>query len=262
MAKNRFDAGSRNGPAAAGQRCGAAPPTRGPAVMLVARSVLAVAAQGIVVLVFAARGSASPWRDAGLWLPVYGTLIDAGCLLLLWRFTRREGIRLVDLLNLDRSRLARDVILGLGLVPLSLACVLGGVALSSLLVYGKIGLPQLGAPLPPVPALYAVLVWPLIWGFTEQMTYNGYTLPRIRALSGSTALAVAVVAYWWSFQHVVMPLTWDPPHMLHRLLGSLPNALFMILVWLRLRRLLPLAVAHWLMNAAAMFAGSLWLLIT
>jgi hypothetical protein len=27
-------------------------------------------------------------------LPVYGTLIDAGCLVLLWRLTRREGIGL------------------------------------------------------------------------------------------------------------------------------------------------------------------------
>lgn len=233
----------------------------GPVAMLAARSVLAVAAQGAVVLVHVALGSASPWREAGAWLPIYGTLIDAGCLFLLWRLTRQEGIRLVDLLGFDRSRLGRDMILGLILVPPCLAFILGGVAVSSLLVYGEIGLPQLGASLPLGPALYAVLVWPLLWGFTEQMTYNGYLLPRLRVLSGSTILAVAVVAFWWSFQHVVMPLTFDPPYMLHRMLGSLPNALFMILVCLRLRRLLPLALAHWLMNGAAVFMGSLWPLL-
>jgi hypothetical protein len=41
-------------------------------------------------------------------LPVYGTLIDAGCLALLWRLTRREGIRLFDLVGFARTRLVRD----------------------------------------------------------------------------------------------------------------------------------------------------------
>ena len=190
--------------------------TYGPIAMLAARSVLAVAAQGLVMLVYVALGSASPWREAGAWLPVYGTMIDAGCLLFLWRLTRQEGIRLVDLLGFDRSRLGRDMILGLILVPLCLAFIQGGGAVSSLLVYGEIGLPQLGASLPLGPALYAVLM---------------------------------------------MPLTFDPPYMLHRLLGSLPNALFMILVYLKLRRLLPLALAQWLMNGAAVFMGSLWPLL-
>ena len=31
--------------------------------------------------------------------------------------------------------------------------------------------------LPDQAALYGVLVWPFIWGLTEQMTYNGYLAP-------------------------------------------------------------------------------------
>jgi hypothetical protein len=31
----------------------------------------------------------------------------------------------------------------------------------------------------PLPAaLYGVLVWPFLWGLTEQMTYHGYLVPR------------------------------------------------------------------------------------
>ena len=67
---------------------------RGPALMLFARAACAVGAQAVVAAVFALRSSSTPWHDAEPWLPVYGTLIDAGRLALLWRLTRREGIRL------------------------------------------------------------------------------------------------------------------------------------------------------------------------
>jgi hypothetical protein len=58
---------------------------------------------------------------------VYGTLIDAGCLALLWRLARREGIRLLDLIGFERTRLVRDALLGLALIPVSLAFILGGI---------------------------------------------------------------------------------------------------------------------------------------
>lgn len=226
-------------------------------VMLFARTVLAVAAQGLVAILCAMQGSATPWDDAEAWLPVYGTLIDAGCLCLLWWLTRREGITLADLVGFDRGRLSRDVLLGLALIPVSLIFIFGGIATSSYMIYGGVGLPQFGEPLPLLPALYALLIWPLIWGFTEQITYNGYLLPRFQVLSGSTAFAVAVVALVWALQHAFMPLTFDPVYMAHRLVSSVPNSLFMILVYLRLRRLLPLAIAHWLMDGASVFVGSI-----
>jgi len=53
---------------------------RGPALMLFARSAWAVAAQALVAAIFALRSSSTAWHDAEPWLPVYGTLIDAGCL--------------------------------------------------------------------------------------------------------------------------------------------------------------------------------------
>src|ERR1043165_1212328 len=79
------------------QRQGETLAWRGPALMLFARSACAIGAQALVAAVFALRSSPTPWHDAEPWLPVYGTLIDAGCLALLWRLTRREGIGLFDL---------------------------------------------------------------------------------------------------------------------------------------------------------------------
>lgn len=226
-------------------------------VMLLARAAFAVAAQGLVAIVYSTHGSATPWGDAEAWLPVYGTLIDAGCLCLLWWLTRREGITLADLIGFDRGRLSRDILLGLALIPPGLIFIFCGIAISSYLIYGGVGLPQFGQPLPLGAALYALLIWPLIWGVTEQMTYNGYLLRRFQVLSGSTAFAVVVVAFVWALQHAFMPLTFDPDYMVHRFVSSVPNSLFMILVYLRLRRLLPLAIAHWLMDGASVFVGSI-----
>jgi hypothetical protein len=230
---------------------------RGPALMLFARSAFAIGAQAVVAAVFVLRSSPTPWLDAAPWLPVYGTLIDAGCLVLLWRLTRREGIGLFELVGFERRRLARDTLLGFALVPVSLLFILGGVYAAGWLVYGKLTPPYLNSPLPLPAALYGVLVFPFIWGLTEQMTYNGYLLPRFQVLCRSTALAVAVVAFSWSFQHVVMPLTFDEKFMVFRMLSPVPHTLFELLLYLRLRRLVPLAIAHALLDGASVLIGSL-----
>ena len=220
---------------------------RGPALMLFARTAWAIVAQAVVVAIFALRSSPTPWHDAESWFPVYGTLIDAGCLALLWWLTRREGIRLLDLVGLERTRLRRDVALGLALIPVSLALILGGIYAASWLLYGTPSQPYLFEPLPLPAALYGALVFPFIWGLTEQMTYNGYLVPRLQVLCRSTSLAVAIVAIPWSVQHAFMPLTFDPKFMVFRALSPIPFSVFEVLVYLRLRRLLPLAIAHALM---------------
>jgi membrane protease YdiL (CAAX protease family) len=63
-------------------------------------------------------------------------------------------------------------------------------------------------------------------------------------------VAIAVVAFAWSMQHAFMPLTFDAKFMVFRLLSSVPLSVFETLLYLRLRRLLPLALAHALMDGA------------
>jgi hypothetical protein len=181
---------------------------------------------------------------------VYGTLIDAGCLVLLWRLTRREGIGLFALVDVARTRLVRDVMLGLALIPASLVFIFGGSFAAGWVVYGTVQPPYLLGGLPLPAALYGVLVWPFIWGLTEQMTYNGYLLPRFEVLSRSATAAIVVVAFVWSLQHVFMPVTSDARFMAYRLLASVPHSVFDTVLYLRLRRLLPLAIAHALMDGA------------
>ena len=233
----------------------------GPALLLFARSIVSILAQGLVAGCYALQSSPAPWLAAARWLPVYATLIDVGCLALLWRVTRHEGIALHDLISFDRGRWRRDVLLGFLLIPISLAIILAGISISSYIVYGTTEAPALLQPLPLLPALYGVLIFPLVWGFTEQMTYNGYLAPRIQVLSRSTAVAVALVAFPASLQHAFQPLTFDPDFMLYRLLAPIPFTTFNTLVYLRVRRLLPFAIAHWLMNGGDVFVTLLLPLI-
>ncbi|HSV18826.1 MAG TPA: CPBP family glutamic-type intramembrane protease [Casimicrobiaceae bacterium] len=230
---------------------------RGPALMLLARAACAVAAQGVVAGVFALRSSSAPWHDAEPWLPVYGTLIDAGCLVLLWHLTRREGMRLFQLVGFERARVVRDTLLGLALVPASLVFILGGIYGAGWLLYGTLTPPYLFGTLPLPAALYGVLVFPFVWGLTEQMTYNGYLVPRLQVLCRSTTLAVACVAFAWSLQHAFMPLTFDAKFMTFRALSAVPNTVFQTVLYLRLRRLIPFALAHALMDGASVLMGAL-----
>jgi membrane protease YdiL (CAAX protease family) len=225
--------------------------------MLFARIACAVAAQAVVAAVFALRGSPTPWHDAEPWLPVYGTLIDAGCLALLWRLTRREGIGLFELVGFERARLVRDTLLGFALIPVSLVFILGGVYAAGWLVYGTLTPPYLFGRLPLPAALYGVLVFPFIWGLTEQLTYNGYLAPRFQVLCRSTSVAIAVVAFVWALQHAFMPLTFDAKFMVFRLLSSVPFSVFITYLYLRFRRLVPLAIAHAVMDGSSVLIGVL-----
>ena len=190
-------------------------------------------------------------------MPVYGTLIDVGCLTLLWQLTRREGIGAGDLIGFDRSRLGRDLLLGIALIPVGLALILGGVYATGWLVYGGPASPYLFGQLPLPAALYGVFVFPLMWGLTEQMTYNGYLVSRFQVLCRSTSLAVAVVAFVWSAQHVVMPLIFDPKYIVFRLLSPVPYSVFQTLLYLRLRRLIPFAIAHAVLDGTSVLIGVL-----
>jgi membrane protease YdiL (CAAX protease family) len=230
---------------------------RGPALMLFARSALAVGAQALVAGVFFLRSSLAPWRDAEPWLPVYGTLIDGGCLALLWWLTRSEGLPLFDLVGFERARLARDALLGIAIIPAALVFILGGVFAAGWFLYGTLTPPVLLESLPLPATLYSALVFPFLWGLTEQMTYNGYLLPRFQVLFGSTGLAIACVASVWALQHAFMPLTFDPRYMAFRFLGSLANSVFQTLLYLRLRRLVPLVIAHALLDGSTVWIGAL-----
>lgn len=229
-----------------------------PLAMMLLRSALPVAAQAVVAGFFLLRSSPTPWQDAVPWWPIYGTLSDVGCLAMLWWLAKREGITFLDLLSLDRARWRSDVLLCVVIIAVGLPLVLGGIALSSLIVFGTIQPPgEIYESLPLLPALYATLVWPVIVGLAEQMTFNGYLAPRFQVLTGSTVAAIVIVVLGWCLEHPVLPLTLDPKFMVFRYLSPVLFATFITILYLRVRRLLPFVVAHAIMDGLGTFVGVL-----
>jgi Type II CAAX prenyl endopeptidase Rce1-like len=221
--------------------------------MVLARAVFALLAQGAVALVFVVQRHPSPGSAAGAWWTVYGTLVDIGCLVLLFWLTRRERIRLGDLVGFSRNTLLGDVLLGAGFfVVLFLVVVGGGSLLASLLVYGtaRPNLPPevFDRTLPLWGVLYSRMIWWVIWSFTEQVTYQGYALPRLQVLTGRSWLAILWVAFGWALQHCFLPFSLEWKQMIFRFLIFVPLVTVMPILYLRLRRLVPFVIAQWGMD--------------
>jgi uncharacterized membrane protein len=109
----------------------------GTLVMVTGRTVLAVVAQAIVAFIYVLRHNPSPWRASAPWWSIYGTLVDIGCLALMARFTRSEGIGLRDLIGKITPRWGGDVFVGIGWFLLIFPFFMVGAPLSSKVVYGS-----------------------------------------------------------------------------------------------------------------------------
>ena len=222
-----------------------------PLMIVFARLIFAVLAQALVAGLYLIQGHATPWQAAAPWWIVYGTLIDIGCFILLARLVHREGIRLVDLISFQRQRFGRDLLTGVGFIVLYLLLAVAGGILFGALVYGADPTPAVMVPLPLWGTLFSLFVWPLIWAFAEEMTYQGYALPRLELLTGRGWLAILIVSFGWAIQHSAMPLMSDWRWALFRFGSSLLLALILPIIYLRTRRLLPFIIAHWAANFAS-----------
>jgi hypothetical protein len=224
----------------------------GPLLLLFARPALILLAQGVALLLFVRLNIPNAAVAVRNWWSVYGTLADFGCLGLLVWLTRREGIRLRHLVGFDKQKLKLDILIGLGIFLLVFPLtVFGGGMLANLLVYGSSNpaLPE-GAfirHLPLLALLYSRLLWWPLWSFTEELTYNAYSLPRLKAMTHSSWLSVALVCFFWSLQHSFLPWI-DLRLALHNFLAFVALTVALQLIYLRLRRLTPLVVGHWLMD--------------
>lgn len=226
-----------------------------PLLLVFIRFFLAVLTQAFITGILFVHGSVSPWRTATNWWMVYGTLIDLGCLVTLFFITKKEGIRLFSLLNYDPKYRVNDILRGIVYFLLffstTMLCTLG----ASILLYGSPQPPSVAGKLPIMGAIYSIIIWPIIWSITEQLTYQGYCLPRIDKVIRKRILTLLLVAFGWGLQHIALPLIPDWRFMAMRFLSTFPVAIIMIGLYLPKRRLMPFIIAHWAMDFVGAFTG-------
>ncbi|HMD78134.1 MAG TPA: CPBP family glutamic-type intramembrane protease [Terracidiphilus sp.] len=234
----------------------------GPLLLVSGRSALWLTLQSLLALVFLAQHRPAPFRTAGQWWPIYANLGDLGCLLGMKYFTRKEGIHLLDLIGPIRLRWGRDLFLGLGIFILAFPCAMFGSYLAQILVYGSLAKTPVALilqahSLPLWATVYSLTVWWIIQSPTEDMTYQGYVLPRLEALTGRTWIAFLIVLFWFSVQHCMFPFIPDWRYVAYRSLMMVPILVLCMVVYLRIRRLSPIIIAHWPMDiSVAIMTGT------
>jgi membrane protease YdiL (CAAX protease family) len=228
--------------------------------MVFVRFVVACQVQFLVAGLFKRHGDPHPLQAAARWYMPGGSLIDFASLAALAWLCRREGIRLTDLLGVRRPVDKRELLGDVARLMLVFEPpAVGAAAFVTRRAYGRELPPTVTLPrdLPAWAAAYSVIVWPAIWGVTEELVYLGYALPRLEVQLNSTWRAVIIVASGWAFQHVALPFLPDWRYLISRVLSALAVTSTMSIFYLvRGRRLLAPIVAHWLSDAATAFLAT------
>ena len=223
-------------------------------LFLPARLIFAFTSQALTAGLFALRGSTNAWQDATAWWPVYSTITDVLCLVILVWLLRRENLKVIDLVGAK----GKDIIKQLVWTPAYLLAVAPTSLLASIITQAYYGtaLPPMIAVvnLPPVGELYSLIIWPIIWVITEELVYLGYLLPRMEVLSGKTWIAILVVIFFWGIQHLAMPFMLDEKYLISRVLAAIAAiSSFPIVFVLWRRRLIPLIGVHYIADLATAF---------
>jgi membrane protease YdiL (CAAX protease family) len=230
------------------------------AVLLVCilRLGLLTVTQVALFIAFKSSGSRLPWTAALSYANFYTSIpVDLVTLLVLVWLLHGEGINLGELIGLERHRLGRDLLIGVALfVVLYVVFVLGSL-MGALLAYGPsvFSSPPSGhleGYAPPLWVLWwATIVLPVSVSFAEELTYRGYALPRIAGLTGSTGAGVLLSSLAFGLQHVALPLV-GVQVAISRVVPTFLAGLVLALLYVKLKRLLPLMVGHWLLDFVAL----------
>lgn len=246
-----------------------------PLAMAFIRLPLIAAGLAISYAAFAASGEERPFLAALLTATLVTVAVNLVSLALLRWLTRREGIRLRDLIGFDPRRAWSDIAWGVALLFILNLPFIATIMVVAFLVGGPMGGQDFGTAMsnvfagpladptvtpgaPPWVGIMSAILFPLVNPVVEEMHYRGYVQPRLEALGGSTWLAIGIMATGFALQHVTYAL-------------SVPGigvyvAAFGVwgigagLVYARMRRLTSLVVVHFVVNASTAVVPLVFLL--
>ncbi len=240
------------------------PGVSGPALVIAVRAGLWIVVQLLaagLLLLTTARSLERSFEEVAGWWMVYGTLVDVGTLALLALLLRSESRRFSDLVRPHSGWLPTGL-LAVGVVVATAPAVVGTSLIGSAW-YGNAPPLFEVVDLPLLATAHTILIWPLVAEITEGLVFLAYALPRLEGKLGSRTFSAATVVLAWSLSAAVYPILLgdgriDLGFALYRAVSLLP----VLAVWTTLylvlgRRLVPIVIAMWLLNAGTALAVAL-----
>jgi hypothetical protein len=221
--------------------------------MLFSRTALFAFWQLLFALGFSLVGSRRPWEASVSWWLLSASLGNITNIGLLALLARREGLRLNQLFNFERSTWKWDVSLVIAATVLAAPLAYYPNPLLASILFGNphAVIAMMFRPLPGWAIIGVAVIFPITIALSELPSYYGYVMPRLKTMSGSNWRVVVLVAVVHAFQHITLPLLLDARFMLWRFGMFLPFALFVACLINWRPSLLPyLMIVHGLVDSS------------
>ncbi|WP_424001453.1 CPBP family intramembrane glutamic endopeptidase [Maribacter sp. IgM3_T14_3] len=225
-------------------------------IIVISRSIFLLLAQSLIALILKLNNDQNPWESASSWWTVYGSLVDLGCLSLIIYFLKKENKKISSLLDFDREKVWKDLKIGF-IIFLIIFPILGllypvGIGM---LVFNESTLNLISGQLaervlPTWAYIYSVAIWWIIWCVIEELTYNGYSLPRLLCKFGAKK-ALLFIGFFWALQHSFLPFIADWKYISWRFFSFLPLVIGLMISFMKTGRLTPVIIAHAMMDIMA-----------
>lgn len=224
---------------------------RGLVALLALRTAGFLAVQAAIAAWLNLGGVAGAWTAAAAWWPVAATVTNLGTVAVLVALLRREGLGYRDLFRVQRRELRTDLLVLIVLLAVAAPIAFFPSPVIATMLWNDplAGSRAMIQPLPSWGAWVAIVGFPVSIAFAELPLYFGYVLPRMRSVRW---VAVAACGFALAFQHIALPLLWDPRFLAWRLGMFLPFALLLGAALRWRPSLLPwLCIVHGLMDLSA-----------
>lgn len=220
--------------------------------MLAIRSALSFAMLLAVAAAYSVFGTEKPFAAASAWWLWYVTIVNVVCISLMARFGRREGLRLRDVYNINRSTWKGDLLWLIGaFAGTAVVAQLPGTLIAKAF-WGTANVPNsmLFGPLPIFAVYPLFILMPVSHALAELPTYWGFVAPRLKSGGMNRWLVILVVGLGLSLQHLFFSFQPDIKYALWLAFKFFPFALFTGFVIDRRPTLLPYMMAvHMLLDS-------------
>jgi uncharacterized protein len=200
----------------------------------------------------ALNGSANPWNEsAGYARVIQVVFADTGSLLALYLILRQTGMSIKNLIQPERP----DRLIAYTFVVFIVSALAFNFApiISALIVHGSADMSLIWgnsanevAP-PAWVAWWTLLIWPVTVAIAEELIFRAYAIPALARLTKSSLLAVVISATAFGLTHITPPVD-DLLTAIGRFLTLFIIGLVLGGLYLRVKNLLPLILAHWLID--------------